>query len=85
MGLSFTSRMRARVSDAALYGHSRSRERAVRVALEQFMRRLPLPTVLLRRNLRLAYRNQAGAESLCSMATGAVGGTVYQIKGANSA
>ena len=43
--------------------HSRSRERAVRVALEQFMRRLPLPTVLLRWNLRLAYRNQAGAES----------------------
>jgi DNA-binding CsgD family transcriptional regulator len=42
--------------------HSRSRERAVRVALEQFMRRLPLPTVLLRWNLRLAYRNQAGAE-----------------------
>src|SRR4029453_4826588 len=43
--------------------HSRSRERAVRVALEQFMRRLPLPTVLLRWNLRLAYRNQAAAES----------------------
>src|SRR5215467_1763745 len=43
--------------------HSRSRERAVRVALEQFMRRLPLPRVLLRWNLRLAYRNQAGAES----------------------
>jgi DNA-binding CsgD family transcriptional regulator len=43
--------------------HSRSRERAVRVALEQFMRRVPLPTVLLRWNLRLAYRNQAAAES----------------------
>src|SRR5215831_14520626 len=43
--------------------HSRSRERAVRVALEQFMGRVPLPTVLLRWNLRLAYRNQAGAES----------------------
>src|SRR5439155_1408026 len=42
--------------------HSRSRERAVRAALEQFMRRVPLPTVLLRWNLRLAYRNQAGAE-----------------------
>ncbi len=43
--------------------HSRSRERAVRVALEQFMRRVPLPTVLLRWNLRLAYRNQAAVES----------------------
>ena len=43
--------------------HSRSRERAVRVALEQFIRRVPLPTVLLRWNLRLAYRNQAAAES----------------------
>ena len=43
--------------------HSRSRERAVRVALEQFMRRVPLPTALLRWNLRLAYRNQAAAES----------------------
>ena len=43
--------------------HSRSRERAVPVALEQFMRRVPLPTVLLRWNLRLAYRNQAAAES----------------------
>ena len=43
--------------------HSRSRERAVRVTLEQFMHRVPLPTVLLRWNLRLAYRNQAAAES----------------------
>ena len=43
--------------------HSRSRERAVRVALEQFMGRVPLPTVLLRWNFRLAYRNQAAAES----------------------
>jgi DNA-binding CsgD family transcriptional regulator len=42
---------------------SRSRERAVRVALEQFMRQVPLPTVLLRWNLRLAYQNQAAAES----------------------
>jgi DNA-binding CsgD family transcriptional regulator len=43
--------------------HSRSRERAVRIALEQLMRRVPLPTVLLRWNLRLAYRNQAATES----------------------
>src|SRR5436309_11555952 len=38
------------------------RERAERVAFEQFMRRVPLPTVLLRWNLRLVYQNQAAAE-----------------------
>src|SRR6266853_5417532 len=42
---------------------SSEREHTVRVALEQFMRRVPLPTVLLRWNLRLVYRNQAAAES----------------------
>src|SRR5215475_11902695 len=52
--------------------HSRSRERAVRVALEQFMRRVPLPTVLLRWNLRLAYRNQAAAESCAVWQRGAL-------------
>ena len=41
---------------------SLERERAERVAFEQFMRRVPLPTALLRWNLRLAYRNQAAAE-----------------------
>ena len=38
------------------------RERAERVAFEQFMRRVPLPTALLRWNLRLVYRNQAATE-----------------------
>jgi DNA-binding CsgD family transcriptional regulator len=38
------------------------RERAKRLAFEQFMRRVPLPTALLRWNLRLVYRNQAAAE-----------------------
>src|SRR6516162_6825718 len=41
---------------------SGERERAVRVAFEQFMRRVPLPTALLRWNLRLVYRNQAATE-----------------------
>jgi DNA-binding CsgD family transcriptional regulator len=41
---------------------SRERERAVRVAFEQFMRCVPLPTALLRWNLRLVYRNQAATE-----------------------
>src|SRR5882762_2333841 len=39
------------------------REQAECMAFEQFMRRVPLPTVLLRWNLRLVYRNQAAAES----------------------
>ena len=38
------------------------RERAERVAFEQFMRRVPLPTALLRWNLRSVYRNQAASE-----------------------
>jgi DNA-binding CsgD family transcriptional regulator len=41
---------------------ARERERAVRVAFEQFLRRVPLPTALLRWNLRLVYRNQAATE-----------------------
>ena len=60
--------------------HSRSRERAVRVALEQFMRRLPLPTVLLRWNLRLAYRNQAGAESCAVWQPGPLGARFIKLK-----
>ena len=42
------------------------REHTVRVALEQFMRRVPLPTILLRWNLRLVYRNQS-ASDFCSV------------------
>jgi DNA-binding CsgD family transcriptional regulator len=45
---------------------SLEREHTVRVALEQFMRRVPLPTILLRWNLRLVYRNQA-ASDFCSV------------------
>jgi DNA-binding CsgD family transcriptional regulator len=45
---------------------SLERERAVRVTFEQFMRRVPLPTILLRWNLRLAYRNQS-ASDFCSV------------------
>src|SRR5262249_798296 len=60
--------------------HSRSRERAVRVALEQFMRRVPLPTVLLRWDLRLAYRNQAGAESCAVWQRGPLGARFIKLK-----
>jgi DNA-binding CsgD family transcriptional regulator len=41
---------------------SLEREHTVRVALEQFMRRVPLPTILLRWNLRLVYQNQAASD-----------------------
>lgn len=45
---------------------SSEREHTVRVALEQFMRRVPLPTILLRWNLGLVYRNQS-ASDFCSV------------------
>ena len=45
---------------------SSEREHTVRTALEQFMRRVPLPTILLRWNLRLVYRNQS-ASDFCSV------------------
>ena len=41
---------------------SLEREHSARVALEEFIRRLPLPTILLRWNLKLVYRNQAARE-----------------------
>ncbi len=45
---------------------SLEREHTVRVALEQFIRRVPLPTILLRWNFRLVYQNQA-ASDFCSV------------------
>jgi len=41
-------------------------EHAVRVTFEQFMRRVPLPTVVLRWNLRVVYQNQA-ASDFCAL------------------
>jgi hypothetical protein len=41
---------------------SLEQERSARVAFEEFMRRLPLPTILLRWNLKLVYQNQAARE-----------------------
>ena len=38
------------------------RERSVRADLEEFLRRLPLPTIILRWNLKLAYQNKAARE-----------------------
>ena len=45
---------------------SSEREHTVRVTFEQFMRRVPLPTILLRWNLKLVYRNQS-ASDFCSV------------------
>jgi len=41
---------------------SLEREHSARVAFETFLRRLPLPTMLLRWNLKLAYQNKAARE-----------------------
>ena len=45
---------------------SLERERAVRVDLEEFARRLPLPTILLRWNLKLLFQNPA-ARDFCAV------------------
>jgi DNA-binding CsgD family transcriptional regulator len=41
---------------------SLEREHAARAAFEEFLKRLPLPTILLRWNLKLIYQNQAARE-----------------------
>lgn len=41
---------------------SLEREHSARVAFEEFIRRLPLPTILLRWNLKIVYQNQAARE-----------------------
>jgi len=56
------------------------RERAVRVVLQEFMRRLPLPTVLLRWNLRLVYQNQAAAEFCAAWQRGFSGTRFIKLK-----
>src|SRR5258708_36974648 len=39
---------------------SLEREHSARMAFEEFLNRLPMPTVLLRWNLKAIYQNQAG-------------------------
>jgi DNA-binding CsgD family transcriptional regulator len=41
---------------------SLEREHSARIAFEEFMRRLPPPTILLRWNLKVVYQNQAARE-----------------------
>lgn len=50
---------------------SLEREQSARAALETFLRRLPLPTMLLRWNLRLAYQNKAAREFCLAWREGA--------------
>jgi len=45
---------------------SLERERSLRSAFEEFIRRLPLPTIVLRWKLTMAYRNQA-ARDFCAL------------------
>ena len=45
---------------------SLEREHSVRTSLEEFLRHLPLPTILLRWNLRLVYQNRA-ARDFCAV------------------
>jgi DNA-binding CsgD family transcriptional regulator len=45
---------------------SLEREHSVRASLEEFLRHLPLPTIVLRWNLRLVYQNQA-ARDFCAV------------------
>jgi DNA-binding CsgD family transcriptional regulator len=45
---------------------SLERERAVRIDLEEFVKRLPLPTMLLRWNLKLLFQNRA-ARDFCAI------------------
>jgi DNA-binding CsgD family transcriptional regulator len=45
---------------------SLERERSIRLALEQFLSRLPLPTILLRWNLKPVYQNRA-ARDFCAI------------------
>src|SRR5438132_3697897 len=56
------------------------RERAERVAFEQFMRRVPLPAALLRWNLRLVYRNQAAADFCALWQRGFSGARFMKLK-----
>ena len=45
---------------------SLEREQSARTALEELVRRLPLPTILLRWNLKPVYQNRA-ARDFCSV------------------
>jgi DNA-binding CsgD family transcriptional regulator len=59
---------------------SLERERTVRLVFEQFMRRVPLPTALLRWNLSPVYRNQAASDSCAVWERGSSGARFMKVK-----
>jgi len=54
------------------------REHSARAAFETFLRRLPLPTMLLRWNLKLAYQNKAAREFCLAWHAGPVASRVLK-------
>src|SRR2546423_3720057 len=61
--------------------HLLERERAARTAFEGFLSRLPLPTMLLRWNLRLIYQNKAAREFCNLWAVGPELASVTKVDG----
>jgi DNA-binding CsgD family transcriptional regulator len=57
------------------------REHSARAAFEKFLRLLPLPTMLLRWNLKLAYQNKAAREFCLAWRAGPVASRVLKTEG----
>jgi len=75
-------RLYAQIS-AALRGlRVREREHVTRVVFEQFLSQLPLPTLLLRWNLTIAYWNQAAREFCALWEHGPVNARLFKTGGA---
>ena len=72
--------LHAQFQTALVRLRSRERERAVRVAFEQLMQRVPVPTALLRWNLRLVYQNQAAAKFCALWQKGPSGADFIKLK-----
>ena len=60
---------------------SLEREHSARAAFETFLRRLPLPTMLLRWNLKLAYQNKAAREFCLAWRVGPVASRLLKAEG----
>ncbi|HEY4256144.1 MAG TPA: response regulator [Candidatus Udaeobacter sp.] len=60
---------------------SLEREHSARAAFETFLRRLPLPTMLLRWNLKLAYQNKAAREFCLAWRVGPVASRELKAEG----
>ena len=60
---------------------SLEREHSARAAFETFLRRLPLPTMLLRWNLKLAYQNKAAREFCQAWRVGPVASRLLKAEG----